>query len=262
VAAVAANALGSAPPPELIRFVVQRTDGNPFFVKELVQGLRDSGALVGADEGWNMRPGWHEGDVPPTIEGVLAARIDLLPRAAAATLGTASVIGRQVPLPLLQAVAGELGLAESLDQLVAAGLLDRVGSDGVEVFSFHHALVQDVAYGRLLRRHRRDLHRRVGETAEVLYGARDDVIGLLARHFYLAEAGEKAVGYLVRAGARAKQLFANEEAILHFGHALELSPDPEILLQLAELYEFVGTIRGGARDVRGCARGDGRRACV
>jgi adenylate cyclase len=240
VAAIAANALGSAPPPELIRFVVHRTDGNPFFVKELVRGLRDSGALVGADGGWEMRPGWDEGEVPPTIEGVLAARIDLLPRAAAATLGTASVIGRHVPLPLLQAIAGELGLAESVDQLVAAGLLDRVGSEGVEVLSFHHALVQDVAYGRLLRRHRRDLHRSVGETAEVLYGARDDVIGLLARHFYLGEAGEKAVGYLVRAGARAKQLFANEEAILHFSHASELSPDPEILLQLAELYELVG----------------------
>jgi class 3 adenylate cyclase/tetratricopeptide (TPR) repeat protein len=240
VAAVAANALGWPPPPELIRFVVQRTDGNPFFVKELVRGLRDSGAIVAADGGWKMRSGWNESDVPPTIEGALAARIDLLPRAAATTLGTASVIGRHVPLPLLHSVAGELGLAESVERLVAAGLLDRAVSDGVEMLSFHHALVQDVAYGRLLRRHRRDLHRRVGETVEQLYGARDDVIGLLARHFYLGEAGEKAVGYLVRAGARAKQLFANEEAILHFHHASELSPDPEILLKLAELYELVG----------------------
>jgi adenylate cyclase len=240
VAEVVAGALGSAPPPELTRFVVQRTEGNAFFAKELVRGLRDSGALVRAEETWKLRPGWDEEDVPPTIEGVLAARIDLLPRAAAATLGTASVIGRRVPLPLLQAVAGDLGLAESLDQLMAAGLLDRVTSDGVELLSFHHALVQDVAYGRLLRRHRRDLHRRVGETAEELYGVRDDVIGLLARHFYLGETGEKAVGYLVRAGVRAKELFANEEAILHFRHASELSPDPDILLQLGDLYELVG----------------------
>ncbi|PWU21018.1 MAG: hypothetical protein C5B48_11785, partial [Candidatus Rokuibacteriota bacterium] len=241
VAAVAAAVLGSAAPQELIRFVGRRTDGNPFFVKELVRELRDSHALIGADGGWELRPGWDERDVPLTIEGVVAARIDLLPRPAAATLGTASVIGRRVPLPLLRALEGEIALEESLDQLVAAGLLDRSASDGVELLSFHHALVQDVAYGRLLRRNRRDLHRRVGETAEDLYGAGDDVIDLLARHFYLGEAGEKAVGYLVRAGARAKQLFANEEAILHFRHASELSPDTEILLRLADLYELVGS---------------------
>jgi tetratricopeptide (TPR) repeat protein len=108
------------------------------------------------------------------------------------------------------------------------------------VLSFHHALVQDVAYGRLLRRHRRDLHRRVAETAEELYGAGDDVIDLLARHLYLGEAGDKAVEYLVRAGGRAKRLFANEEAIVHFGRAAELSSDPEIVLQLADLHELVG----------------------
>src|SRR5262245_27409293 len=241
VTAVAAGVLGSAARPELIRFVVERTDGNPFFVKEILRELRDSRALVAAAGAWQLGAGWDEGDVPPTIEGVLAARIDLLPRAAAAVLGTASVIGRRVPLSLLQAVAGELALAESVDQLAAAGLLDRSESDGVELLSFHHALVQDVAYGRLLRRNRRDLHRRVGDTAEELYGAGDDAVDLLARHFYLGEAGEKAVGYLVRAGSRAKQLFANEEAILHFRHASELSPDPEILLQLGDLYELVGS---------------------
>jgi adenylate cyclase len=241
VTAVAESVLGSAAPGELIRFVVQRTDGNPFFVKELLRELRDSRAIV-IDEGdWELRPGWDERDVPPTIEGVLAARIDLLPRPAAVTLGTASVIGRRMPLPLLRAVAGDLALAESVDQLVAAGLLDRSASDGVELLTFHHGLVQDVAYGRLLRRNRRDLHRRVGEIAEELYGAGDDVIDLLARHFYLGEAVDKAIGYLVRAGTRAKQLFANEEAIVHFRHVCELSPDPEILLQLGDLYELVGS---------------------
>jgi class 3 adenylate cyclase/tetratricopeptide (TPR) repeat protein len=240
VAAVAAGVLGSAAPPELIRFVVQRTDGNPFFIKELLRELRDSCALVGVDGGWQLRPGWDERDVPPTIEGVLAARIDLLPPAAAATLGTASVIGRRVPLPLLREVVGEPALVESVDQLVTAGLLDRSATDGVELVTFHHALVQDVAYGRLLRRNRRDLHRRVGEIAEELYGAGEDVVDLLARHFYLGEAGDKAVGYLVRAGARARGQFANEEAILHFRHASELSPDPDVLLQLGDLYELVG----------------------
>jgi len=239
VAALSVDVLGAPAPTAVADFVLSRTEGNPFFVKELLRGLRDAGLLV-RNGSWKVRAGWEEADVPPTIEGVLAARIDLLPRAAAGMLGTASVIGRRVRVPLLQAVGGELGLHESVDQLVAAGLLERSTDDSVEVLSFHHALVQDVAYARLLRRNRRDLHRRVADVAEAMYGAGDDVIDLLARHLYLGEAGEKAVAYLVRAGERAKRLFANAEAIVHFEHAAELSTETEITLQLADLYELVG----------------------
>ena len=240
VALLAVDVLGSPAPPAVADLILARTDGNPFFVKELLRGLRDAGLLVRDGETWQLRPDWNDADVPPTIEGVLAARIDLLPRAAAGTLGTASVIGRRVRLPLLKGVGGELGLYESIDQLVAAVLLERTSDDGIEVLAFHHALVQDVAYSRLLRRHRRDLHHRVADVAEELYGAGDDVIELLARHLYLAEAGDKAVSYLVRAGDRAKRLFANAEAIIHFERAAELSSSTEITLQLADLYEVVG----------------------
>jgi adenylate cyclase len=241
ISSLATSVLDGTPPAELVRFVAQRTAGNPFFVKELLRALLDSQGLVRDRRRWRMRPGWDARELPPTIEGVLAARIDLLPRTAAATLATASVIGRRVPEPLLRAVSGNKGLSESLNALVSAGLLEWRLDDGVDLFSFHHALVQDVAYSRLLRRHRRDLHRRVAEVAEGLYGAGDDVIDLLARHLYLGAAGEKAVTYLVRAGERAKRLFANEEAILHFQRATELAPDEQgIRLELAELDELVG----------------------
>jgi adenylate cyclase len=239
--------LGGVAPEPLIAFVDRRSTGNPFFAQELVRTLRASDALVLGERGWTIRPGWDERHLPATIEGVLTAHIDLLPREAAALLQTASVIGRRVRLPLLEAVAEDGSLAGRLDVLIRSGLLDRAQEDGDAVVVFHHALVQDAAYSRLLRRRRRELHLRVAESAEALYGSGDLVIDLLARHLYLG-GDPKAVDYLLRAGKRSKKLFANEEAIVHFRRAAELArrtPElaeqlSEISLELADLYELVG----------------------
>jgi adenylate cyclase len=248
--------LASPPPRELPPFLARRTAGNPFFIQELVRALEDNRLLSRTDSGrWRMEPGWDARDLPLTVEGVLGGRMDLLPVATATVLQTASVIGRRVALPLLRAVATDVPqLDASLDELVEAAFLDRASDDGIELVLFRHALVQDVAYERLLRRDRRVLHLRVAEQAEALYGAGDDTIDLLARHLYLGEAGEKAVGYLYRAGERARNLYANEEAILHFGRALELHPkDHELRLEVADLEELVGhydTALELCRDVR------------
>lgn len=239
--------LGGVAPEPLIAFVERRSSGNPFFAQELVRALRDSDALVLGERGWTIRPGWDARHLPPTIEGVLTARIDLLPRDAAALLQTASVIGRLVRVPLLGAVAEDGSLAQRLDVLTGSGLLDRAEEDGDAAIVFHHALVQDAAYSRLLRRRRRELHLQVAEAAEALYGSGDHVIDLLARHRYLG-GDPKAVDYLLRAGKRSKAFFANEEAIVHFGRAVELArraPEraselPEIQLELGDLYELVG----------------------
>jgi adenylate cyclase len=242
VASVIDAMLAGSAPRGLVPFVTQRTSGNPFFVQELVRALQDHGTLVLEDGTWKMRAGWDARQLPPTIEEVLAARIDLLPRAAVTTLGTAAVIGRRIAVPLLHTVATEVAdLETSVAQLVGARFLDRVEQNGLPQLAFHHALVQDVAYGQLLRRRRTELHRRVAEAAEAMYGAGDETIDLLARHLYLGDAGEKAVDYLVRAGERAKGLFANEEAILHFTRAAELAPaDMRLTLELADLHELVG----------------------
>jgi adenylate cyclase len=250
-------------PSGLVHWVIERTTGNPFFVEELVRALREHEILELADDAWLLRPGWDDSQVPPTVEGLLAARIDLLPKPAAELLQTASVIGRVVPVPLLAAVrAGEDDLAGVLETLVQRGFLDLLGKDDVPAVGFHHALVQDVAYSRLLRRHQRTMHRRVAEVAETMYGAGDDVLDLLARHLYLGEAGAKAIDFLVRAGERARRLYANEEAILHFSRAAELAEKElarseqrtEILLSLGDLHDLVGSyddairVYGGVRD--------------
>ncbi|MEA2509064.1 MAG: hypothetical protein QOG21_1146, partial [Actinomycetota bacterium] len=212
--------LEAPPPRRFLDFVSDRTGGNPFFVEELVRSMLDEGALVRDPTGWQLRRGWEEGTVPPNVEGVLSARIDLLPRAARASLLEASVIGRRVPLKILESLSPHA--ADGVPVLVERGFFEAPPESGAEV-EFHHALVQEAAYGRLLRRQRRELHRRVAELAEELYGAGDDVIDLLARHLYLGEVGSKAIAFLIRAGERAARLFANEEATLHLTRALELA---------------------------------------
>lgn len=257
---LAAKILDGSPPQELVDFVLGRTSGNPFFVQELLRALRESDALASSDGRLTIRRGWDARRLPPTIEGVLAARIDLLPRAATTILQTAAVIGRRVPLPLLQAVAREVDLEALLAELVRVGFLEHEDGETDAVFVFHHALVQDAAYSRLLRRRRRELHLHVAEAAEALYGSGDHVIDLLARHLYLG-GGRRAGEYLRRAGERAMRLYANAESILHFERALELAPeDAELRLQVAELHELVGSydealrlyehVRAATSDVR------------
>ena len=104
-----------------------------------------------------------------------------------------------------------------LPVLVERGFLDARGSAG---YMFHHALAQEVTYGRILRRRRRDLHRLVAETGERIYGAGDETIGLLAHHYYLAHEGERALPYLIAAADGARRLSANDEAILHLSRAV------------------------------------------
>ena len=249
-AALLESLLEGPPPPARVELIAQRAAGNPFFAEELVRSLLEAGDL-GHDGGWHLRPGWDPAALPATVEGVLSARMDLLPRAAANVLLIASVVGRQVRLDLLDALTEDLpDSASAVDQLVGAGFLDRVAADGdrAELLVFHHALVLDAAYDRIVRRDRRQLHRKVADLAEELYGTGDDVVDLMARHLYLAGAGVKAIEYLTRAAARARRLFANGEAIVHLERAVELGRShrraagrlPAITLTLADLHALVG----------------------
>lgn len=250
--------LGDEAPSELVRGVVERTQGNPFFAEEIVRSLIDSGALH-RNGHWRLETGWDVRTVPPTIEGVLAARIDLLPPAASRTLRIASVIGRVVPRPLLTAVASDgIDLDDAVSRLLETAFLDPLHLGGEEALAFHHPLALEVAYARSLRRQRRELHHRVANAAEELYGDGDHMIDFLAHHLYLADAEEKAVEYLVRAGDRAKRLFANDTAVLHFTRGLELldrvsdgsvRADLELRLQVALAAPLIAVRGHGAPEV-------------
>lgn len=255
--------LGDDPPSELLRGVVERTQGNPFFAEEIVRSLVDSGKLH-RNGRWRLESGWDARALPATVEGVLSARIDLLPQPSSRTLRVASVIGRVVRRPLLGAVASEgVDLDEAVNRLVETAFLDPLRLDGEEVLTFHHPLALEVAYARSLRRQRRELHLRVADAAEALYGDGDHMIDFLAHHLYLADAQEKAVEYLIRAGDRAKRLYANDTAVLHFTRALELLerlPDDEtrarleLRIQVALAAPLVAVRGHGAPEVEALCR--------
>ena len=256
--------LGEDAPDDLVRIIAERTDGNPFFAEEMVRSLLDAGALE-RREAWQLRPDWDAASVPPNIEGLLAARMDRLPRPAATLLGVAAVIGRRIQVPLLAALAPagtETDLA--LRHLVEQAFLEWLPSDPEEAVAFRHVLTLEVAYLRQIRRRRQELHRRVAEVGESLYGSGDDVIDFLAGHLYRAEALPQAINYLLRAGERAKRLFANHEALDHFIRGLELVPlleDPseqrlrELELQSALANPLIAVKGHGSDEVGAlCAR--------
>ena len=211
-------------PAGLVALGRRAHDGNPFFVEELVRSLREHEILDARRRRVvDASPGWDEARCRRRSRVSSRRASTCCRRPAADVLQTASVIGgvsasRSSP-------PSRRGAAISparLETLVQRGFLDRVGEDDGPTVVFHHALVQDVAYSRLLRRHGAICTVVWPRSPRRLYGAGDDVLDLLARHLYLGEAGAKAIDYLVRAGERARRLFANEEAILHFGRAAEL----------------------------------------
>ena len=255
--------LGGTPPIELLATATERSGGNPLFVGEIVRALQERGDVVHTAGRWRMRSGWDGTDVPDSVERVLASRIDLLPAAETNVIQLAAVVGRVVPLRLANRLVEQIDGGESaLEQLVARRLLDRTVWVGDPAVMFSHALVQEVAYSRLLKRHRTELHRRVAASIEQEWGTGDDVVDLLARHLYLGEAGEQAMHALVRAGNRARDLYANDEAVLHLRRARELaqrlgSPSGNaILLDLAAAEETAGHLEEALALYEDAARTD------
>jgi class 3 adenylate cyclase/tetratricopeptide (TPR) repeat protein len=253
--------------PGLAELLVSRTGGNPLFVEELTRSLHETESLVETSQGWETVPGFSVDDVPETVERVFAARLDVLPPAAASLLQTTAVIGRSVRMSLLRAVAAPDPVDEPLAVLVEAGLLDRGLDSDEPAVTFHHALLQDVVYGRLLRKRRRELHRRVADVGRSLYGDGDENVDLMARHLYLAEAEEEAIEPALRAGRRAAALYANESAVVHLERAVELlerfSPDErldEARLELARVQELRGVYDEAYRlyELRRLSDGDPR----
>lgn len=251
VAELAEDVLGAPADAELVAMAAERTSGNPLFAQQLLRSLQETETLERGAEGWRLPHGWRPEAVPTAVEQVLAARIDVLPRRAADLLQVASVIGRTVLPALLRQVAG--GEAAEHDAAVAhllrGGFLDVVEDGGESRYWFHHALLVDVAYGRLLRARRRELHRDAVAAITELYGSGDDVVDMLARHAHGGEMGRVAVDYLERAGARAEAMFANEQAAGSLHQAIEIAArDVDARDRLAPLLLRCGRVeetRGG-----------------
>jgi len=215
----------------LRRVLMQRTAGNPFFLEESVQTLVETKVLVGDRGAYRMTKAPEAWQIPPTVQAILAARIDRLPPEDKPLLQAASVIGKDVPFTLLQAIADlpEDSLRRGLTHLQAAEFLYETSVFPDLEYTFKHALTHEVAYASVLHDRRRALHARIVEAIEALYPDRlAEQVERLADHAFRGEVWEKAVTYLRQAGAKALTRSAYREAVSCFEQALTaLHPLPD-----------------------------------
>jgi len=207
----------------LKRVLIERTEGNPFFLEETVKALVETEVLVGDRGAYRMVRGQDVWPMPATLQAILAARIDRLPPEEKWLLQAASVIGKDVPFTLLQAIADvpEESLRRGLTHLQAAEFLYETRLFPDLEYTFKHALTHEVAYGGLLHDRQRALHARITEAIERLSTERvAEQAERLAHHALRGELWEKAVAYLRQAGLRAIGRAANREAVAHLEQAL------------------------------------------
>jgi tetratricopeptide (TPR) repeat protein len=236
----------------LMQLVIARTEGNPFFLEESVRTLVETGAVRGAPGAYRLAQALPTMPVPPTVQAVLAARLDRLPPEAKHLMQIAAVIGPEVPTTLLQALAAlpEVTLRRGLAHLQAAELLYETRPFPAPEYTFKHALTHEVAYGSLVLERRRGLHARLVECLEALAPERvAEQVARLAHHAMRGEVWDKAVTYCQQAGARAFDRAAFREAVAFYEQALQaltyLPEDGETSILAIEIrLALTQTLRG------------------
>ncbi len=222
VAAMLGALGGREPPPTVVAVIYAETDGNPFFIEEVVRHLKDEGRLFGADGGWRSDIQMGELEVPGSVRLVIGRQLDRISDETRAMLTCAAVAGRSLSIDLLRAIRAEEGdptgaVAESL----RAGIV-TVGLDGT--VTFRHELVRQALESNVSPAQHKILHARVAEALEHVYADRiEEFAAELALH--LASAGadadpEKTARYLILAGERALGAAAYSEAVVHLDKAL------------------------------------------
>jgi DNA-binding CsgD family transcriptional regulator/tetratricopeptide (TPR) repeat protein len=202
--------------PEFLQAIYALTEGNPFFVEELLRSLVDAGGS------WDRQP-VNELRLPRTVHDAVQRRTDRVSSQARQVLVLAAVAGRRFDFELLRSLSGldEADLLEIMKELVAAQLVVEVEKRG-DQFAFRHALTRQAVYEQLLGRERHGLHRRIAETIEQLFAnSPEPRLEDLAYHF--SEAGDftKALVYAERAGERADALYAPASAAEQYSRAIE-----------------------------------------
>jgi class 3 adenylate cyclase/tetratricopeptide (TPR) repeat protein len=220
----------------LRRVLVERTEGNPFFLEECVRTLVETTVLVGDHGQRRVTRSVEDIRVPATVQAVLAARIDRLPTEEKRLLQSAAVIGKDVPWTILREITDRSTdeLRRNLANLQAAEILYETSLFPDVEYTFKHSLAHEVAYSGLLQNRRRALHAAIVGAIERSHPTRlAEHVEQLAEHAVRGEVWDKAVIYARQAGRKAFMRFANQEAVRWFEQALSalehLAPAKEVL---------------------------------
>jgi tetratricopeptide (TPR) repeat protein len=211
-------------PARLREVIVEKADGNPFFLEEVIRTLIDIGAVTrDASSGhWRATVVMESFHIPDTIQGVIMARVDRLDDEAKHVLRVASVIGRSFLYRVLKAMSeASQQLDSSLNELEQTELIHEKQATPELEYIFKHALAQEATYESILLQKRRELHALVAQAIESLFAERlEEFLGLLAYHYARAEVWDKAQEYLIKAADQAGQLAGDAEALNLYEQAI------------------------------------------
>jgi predicted ATPase/predicted negative regulator of RcsB-dependent stress response len=215
---------GKSLPPEVVREIVDKTDGVPLFIEELTRMVVESGLLVEYDDSYKLAGPLPPLAIPATLHDSLMARLDQIPNTRKVAQ-QASTIGREFRTDLLRIISrlDPETLRNELDQMIAAELVYLGAADSHETYIFKHALIHETAYHSLLRSSRQQYHQRIAAALEQEFPETVETQPeLLAHHFMVAGLKDQSIFYWERAAERAIQRSANKEAIAHLKQAIEL----------------------------------------
>ncbi|MBV8137799.1 MAG: AAA family ATPase [Deltaproteobacteria bacterium] len=249
----------------LKKLIIERTEGNPFFMEEMYQAMLEDGVIARNGAVKLMKP-LQSARLPTTVQGVLAARIDRLPADAKQLLQTLSVIGREFPMSLIRAVLTKSDdeLNKMLNDLQLGEFIYEQPALGDIEFIFKHALTQEVASNSVLQERRKLLHERIGAAMEALYADRvEDHVAELARHYSRSANPAKAVEYCQRACQQSSDRASYAEAVGYFESGLarlQELPDDDKRAEL-EL-DFRNTVHVALITLKGYGSPEGERSAA
>ena len=251
--------LGAENMPEVLNeFVQQKTQGNPFYIEEMINSLIESDILSRANGNWHLTRQITESDIPATIHGLLSARVDRLERPFKRILQEASVIGRAFLYRILERITDiDSGMDECLSGLEDLDLIRTQSMEPELEYIFKHALTQEVVYNGLLIKERQGIHERVGYVIEKLFHNRlPEFYETLAFHFKQGRSIDKATHYLMKAGEKSLNRYALEESHQYYQEAFNLLTEKagklktnekrliDIIIKWALAYYYRGDFKG------------------
>lgn len=228
---------------DFLEALYELTEGNPFFIEEVLASLLAAGEIFYTGDRWDRKP-LAELRIPRSVQDTVARRLESLSLGTRQVATLAAVAGQRFDFTLLQHLTqqDEGALLGQIKELIAAQLVSEASA---EHFVFRHALTRQAIYTTLLARERRELHRRLADTLEGL-GEIDVRLEELAYHYYEAGVWDKALTYAKRASEQAQSLYAPLATLEHLSRALEaaaqlkLAPSPEVLRMRGHAYRTLG----------------------
>lgn len=230
---------GKSIPDHLRSLLLKRAEGNPFYIEEIINSIKEIEALEKIDKQANSN-GHYQIKIPTTIQGIIMSRIDRLPENCKNILQCAAVIGRKFSYNLLEKfVENNENMTEILAHLLSLELIYQTDFYPELVYMFKNALTQEVTYENILSPKKKFIHAEIGRRIEKLYSSRQaEYYELISHHYEMGEIWDKSIEYFLLSGQKALQNMANQSAKTFFNRAVEISEQEGIKLQNEQKFEI------------------------